>query len=488
MRVRDTLTGRPAELPTGRGKRLGVYVCGITAYDYSHIGHARTIVVFDVLRRRAEAEGTEVRMIQNITDVDDKIISKAEAEGVTAAEIASRYADDYDACFARLNVERAAAYPRATDHIGDIVGMISRLVDSGAAYEAPTGVYFSVGSHPGYGRLSGRNAGQLRAGARVAVDGSKRDPLDFALWKLSGGEPSWPSPWGRGRPGWHIECSAMCLRYLGETFDLHGGGRDLVFPHHENEMAQSEAYSGGATPARVWMHVGMVTVGGEKMSKSLGNVRTVRSLLERWSPGAIRMFCLGTHYSKPVDYDDGRLGAHEAAWARARLACHKMRQARAADAGRGGGGGGRGAMTAEESSTAAEAAAARFRAALDDDLNTHAALDALNGLVSLCLGPGGPGGSAEAAAAALPALEMMLSVLGLAIPALPPGREAAVQGAVARRGALRAGGRYAEADRIRDELAAEGIEVVDEPGGTVWLAAEGRNMDNRVQDDAAVRL
>ena len=470
MRIRDTLTRRPAELPTGRGKRLGVYVCGITTYDYSHIGHARTVVVFDVLRRRAEAEGTEVRMIQNITDVDDKIIARAEAEGVTAAEIASRYTADYDECFARINVKRAAAYPRATDHIGDMLSMISRLVESGAAYRASTGVYFSVGRHKGYGRLSGRDAGQLRAGARVAVDESKRDPLDFALWKFAAGEPSWPSPWGRGRPGWHIECSAMCLRYLGETFDLHGGGRDLVFPHHENEMAQSEAHSGGAPPARAWMHVGMVTVGGEKMSKSLGNVRTVRSLLERWSPGAIRMFCLGTHYSKPVDYTDGQLGEHEAAWSRARLACHKMRQA--CEAGPGRGPGGRGAMDAAETRRAAEAAAAGFKAALDDDMNTHAALGELNRLVSVCLGPGGPAGSPEAAAEALPALEMMLSVLGLEIPALPAGRRAAVRGAVARRGALRAEGRYAEADRIRDELAAGGIELVDEPGGTVWLAAE----------------
>ena len=482
MRIRDTLTGRPVELPTGRGKRLGVYVCGITAYDYSHVGHARTIIVFDVLRRRAEAEGTEVRMIQNITDVDDKIIGRAEADGATAEEIASRYTADYDECFARLNVKKASAYPRATDHIGDMVAMITRLVESGAAYRASTGVYFSVGSHAGYGRLSGRDAGRLRAGARVAVDGSKRDPLDFALWKFSAGEPSWPSPWGRGRPGWHIECSAMCLRYLGETFDLHGGGRDLVFPHHENEMAQSSAHSGGAPPARAWMHVGMVTVGGEKMSKSLGNVRTVRSLLERRSPGAIRMFCLGTHYSKPVDYTDAQIGAHEAAWSRARLACHKIRQACEAGAGRAPGGGG--AMAAAESRRAAEEAAADFNAALDDDMNTHAALGALNEFVSVCLGPGGPAASSEAAAAALPALEMMLSVLGLEIPALSAGRREAVRGAVARRGDLRAAGRYAEADRIRDGLAAEGIEVVDEPGGTVWLAAEGGTAKRPEREDA----
>ena len=468
MRVRDTLSGGMAELPSGPGRRLGVYVCGITAYDYSHIGHARTIVVFDVLRRRAEAAGTDVRMIQNFTDVDDKIIDRAAAEGTAAEEVAARYMADYDECFGRLNVKRAAEYPRATGHIGDMVAMISRLVESGAAYAAETGVYFSVGGHAGYGRLSGRDTGQLRAGARIAVDGAKRDPLDFALWKFSDGEPSWPSPWGRGRPGWHIECSAMCLRYLGETLDLHGGGRDLVFPHHENEMAQSEAHSGGAPLARAWMHVGMVTVGGEKMSKSIGNVRTVRSLLERWSPNALRMFCLGTHYSKPVDYTDALLSEHAATWDRARLAYHKLRQA-----GDRGAGGGDGAMDAAASRAAAGAALARLEAALDDDMNTHEALAAFNGLVSQCLAPGGPASSPDAAAAALPALESMLDVLGLAVPVLPAGREAAVREAVARRGALRAEKRYAESDRIRDELAAEGVEIVDEPGWTVWLVAEG---------------
>ena len=472
MRVRDTLTGGLAELPSGPGARLGVYVCGITAYDYSHIGHARTIVVFDVLRRRAEAAGAAVRMVQNITDVDDKIIDRAAAEGSTSAEVAARYVEDYDECFARLNVKRATEYPRATSHIGDMVSMISGLVGSGAAYVAETGVYFSVGARAGYGRLSGRDTGSLRAGARVAVDGAKRDPLDFALWKFSSGEPSWPSPWGRGRPGWHIECSAMCLRYLGETLDLHGGGRDLVFPHHENEMAQSEAHSGGAPLARAWMHVGMVTVGGEKMSKSLGNVRAVRSLLERWSPNAVRMFCLGTHYSKPVDYTDGLLAEHAASWDRARLAYHKLRQAGGGGGGGGPGGGPAAPMGAAESRSAAEAALARLEAALDDDMNTHEALAALNGLVTLCLGAGGPASSPEAAAAALPALESMLDVLGLAVPALPEGREAAVREAVARRDALRAERRYAEADRIRDELAADGVEVIDEAGGTVWLAAE----------------
>lgn len=470
MRVRDTLSGRPAELPSGPGRRLGVYVCGITAYDYSHIGHARTIVVFDVLRRRAEAAGTDVRMVQNITDVDDKIIERAAAEGTTAAEVAARYAADYDECFARLNVRRADEYPRATDHIGGMIDMISGLVESGAAYAAETGVYFSVGRHGGYGRLSGRDAGGLRAGARVAVDGAKRDPLDFALWKLSDGEPSWPSPWGRGRPGWHIECSAMCLRYLGETVDLHGGGRDLVFPHHENEMAQSEAHSGGAPLARAWMHVGMVTVGGEKMSKSLGNVRTVRSLLGEWSPNAVRMFCLGTHYSKPVDYTDALLAEHAAAWDRARLAYHRLRQAGGLAAAAAAAAGAMDAAAAEE---AAGAALARLEAALDDDMNTHEALAALNGLASQCLAPGGPSSSPEAAAAALPAFESMLDMLGLAVPSLPAGKEAEVREAVARRGALRAEKRYAEADRIRGELAAAGVEIIDGPDGTVWLAAEG---------------
>ena len=468
MRVRDTLTGRLADLPSGAGRRLSAYVCGITAYDYSHIGHARTIVVFDVLRRRAEAAGTSVRMVQNFTDVDDKIIGRAADEGTTAAEIAARYIADYVECFDALNVKRASEYPRATEHIGDMIDMIGSLVESGAAYRAASGVYFSVGRHSGYGRLSGRDAGQLRAGARVGIDGAKRDPLDFALWKFSDAEPSWPSPWGRGRPGWHIECSAMCRRYLGETLDLHGGGRDLVFPHHENEMAQSEACSGGAPLARAWMHVGMVTVNGEKMSKSLGNVKTVRSLLEGWSPNVIRMFCLGAHYSKPVDYTEGRLAEHAAAWSRVRLAYYKARQAA------GGGGGEEGAREGPAGRGGGEAAAAldRFNAALDEDLDTHGALASLASLASLCLAAGGPGMPAGEAAGALPALESMMGVLGLAMPALPAGSESSVRRAVAERDALRRERRYGEADRIRDELAARGIEIVDEAGGTVWLVAE----------------
>ncbi|MGI0010027.1 MAG: cysteine--tRNA ligase, partial [Nitrosopumilaceae archaeon] len=280
-----------------------IYVCGVTVYDESHIGHARTIIVFDTLRRFLESQGKKVQFIQNFTDVDDKIINRAKQENVLPLELSSKYISRYFEDFDRLNIKRADIHPKATEHIHDMIGLVQDLVEKKIAYVSKNGVYFSVLKFKEYGKLSKKKIDDLISGARIEVDETKNDPLDFALWKLESDEPKWKSPWGEGRPGWHIECSAMSLKYLGENFEIHGGGRDLIFPHHENEIAQSESHT-GKTFAKIWMHTGMVTINGEKMSKSLGNIKSVDQVLKNWGPNVIRLFCISTHYSKPIDYSE----------------------------------------------------------------------------------------------------------------------------------------------------------------------------------------
>lgn len=455
MIIHDTLGGSGRELDLSRPVRM--YLCGVTVYDSAHIGHARTIVVFDVLRRHLEGRGADVRLVQNFTDVDDKILERAAREGVDPADLAQRYVDEYFEDFDELNVLRASAYPRATENIGGIISLIGRLVGAGAAYVSRNGVYFAVSSFPGYGRLSKKKTGQLRAGARVGVDDTKRDPLDFALWKFSDVARSWESPWGRGRPGWHIECSAMCMRYLGESFEVHGGGRDLIFPHHENEIAQSEACT-GVTPAAVWMHVGMVTVDGEKMSKSLGNTKSVRHVLERWGPNVVRLFCLSGHYAKPVDYSEGLLSESVALWRQAEACFYELAQAR---------GGG------EDAGPELGRLSAEFDAALDEDLNTHLALSSYFGVVREAnrlaaarrLGSGTAGLFAREFA-------RMSGVLGLRVAEPGDGEKRAIEDLVRERERLRGEGRFGEADAVREKLGGMGVELVDRGGHTAWIRRE----------------
>ncbi|NPA94696.1 MAG: cysteine--tRNA ligase [Thermodesulfobacteria bacterium] len=302
LRIYNTLTRKKQDfVPIEKG-RIGIYVCGITAYDRCHIGHARSAVVFDVIVRFLRSEGFDVTFVRNFTDIDDKIINRAREEGISTEELAEReighFYEDMDA----LGVLRADVEPRATEHMPEIVSLIERLIDRGFAYESGGDVYFSVRKFPDYGKLSGRDLEQLMAGARIMPGEKKEDPLDFALWKgAKPGEPSWDSPWGKGRPGWHIECSAMSMKYLGETFDIHGGGLDLAFPHHENEIAQSEAATGKQF-VRYWVHNGFVTIKGEKMSKSLGNFITIKDILANFHPEALRLFLLSKHYRSPLDY------------------------------------------------------------------------------------------------------------------------------------------------------------------------------------------
>jgi cysteinyl-tRNA synthetase len=302
VRLYNTLTRKKEELNTITEGKVGIYVCGITAYDSCHVGHARSAVVFDVITRYLRYRGYDVRYIKNFTDIDDKIINKANAEGTTIKEIAERYIAEHNDDMQALGVISPTVTPRATEYIDGMIKLINRLLDNGMAYVMGGDVYYAVEKFPGYGKLSCRNLEDMVAGARVDVNEKKKNPLDFALWKAGKeGEPWWESPWGKGRPGWHIECSIMSQRLLGETFDIHGGGEDLIFPHHENEIAQSEGATGKPL-ARYWMHNGFVRVNSEKMSKSLGNFYTIKDMLKQYHPDVLRYFMIQTHYRNPVDF------------------------------------------------------------------------------------------------------------------------------------------------------------------------------------------
>ena len=307
IKIYNTLTSKKEEFTPITPGTVKMYACGVTVYDYSHLGHARGAVVFDVIQRYFRRKEFRVTYVRNFTDVDDKIINRAREEGITAAEVARKYIQAYQEDMARLGVSRADVEPKATEHIKEMVEVIKGLIEKGHAYVVDGNVFFHVASFAGYGKLSKRNLEDMQAGARVEVDERKKDPLDFALWKASKpGEPAWDSPWGPGRPGWHIECTAMGFKHLGETFDIHAGGKDLIFPHHENEIAQSEAFSGRRF-VNYWLHNGFVNINQEKMSKSLGNFFTIREILDQYDAEIVRLFLLSTHYRSPIDFSDGNL-------------------------------------------------------------------------------------------------------------------------------------------------------------------------------------
>jgi len=307
MKIYNTLTGKKEEfIPLVPGT-VKMYACGVTVYDYCHIGHARSAVVFDVITRYLRYKGFDVKYVRNFTDIDDKIINRAQKEGIPWDAVADKYTAEYYRDMDRLGVGRADVEPKATEHIPEIITIVKGLIDKGFAYEADGSVYFAVDKFPEYGKLSKRDKEEMIAGARVEVDERKKNPLDFALWKRSKeGEPSWESPWGPGRPGWHIECSAMSLKHLGESFDIHGGGADLLFPHHENEIAQTEAFTGKPF-VKYWVHNGFITIDKEKMSKSLGNFFTIKEVLDKFDPEVIRFFLLSTHYRSPIEFSDEQL-------------------------------------------------------------------------------------------------------------------------------------------------------------------------------------
>jgi cysteinyl-tRNA synthetase len=375
LEVFNTLTGRKEPFLPREAGRVSIYVCGPTTYNYIHLGNARALVVFDTIRRYFLYRGYRVTYVQNFTDVDDKIINRAREEGVEPAALAAKYVDEYFVDADALNVRRADVHPKVSEHIPEIIQLIQVLIDRGLAYTANGDVYFAVRKFPEYGKLSKRSLDDLRAGARVEVGEHKRDPLDFALWKAAKpGEPWWDSPWGPGRPGWHIECSAMALKYLGEAFDIHGGGADLIFPHHENEIAQSEGASRRPF-ARYWIHNGFVTIRQEKMSKSLGNVSLVRELTRIYPPPALRLFLLSNHYRSPLDFTPEAMEAGVRALERLKTSVVLLREvldnARVQD------------NPADGAALSArlEELRNRFEAAMDDDFNTALAQAVLFDLV-----------------------------------------------------------------------------------------------------------
>ncbi|HRB80976.1 MAG TPA: cysteine--tRNA ligase [Nitrospira sp.] len=480
LRVHNTLTGskEPFE-PLVPGK-VRMYVCGVTVYDYCHIGHARSALVFDVLRRYLEYSGFVVEFAKNFTDVDDKIIKRANEQGVSCEHVTTTYINAYYEDMEKLGVRRATLEPRATEHIADIVRLVDRLLAKGMAYRVDGDVYFQVDRYPVYGRLSKRNVDDLQAGARVDVDERKRHPMDFALWKGSKpGEPSWDSPWGPGRPGWHIECSAMAMRHLGETFDIHGGGMDLIFPHHENEIAQSCGATGKEF-ARYWVHNGFVQINQEKMSKSLGNFFTIREIFQKseWSDTVtgemLRYFLLSTHYRSPLDFSDQSLNEAKNALNGFYDLFERLNESAPAH--------GAADQQMQESTMRARAA---FVAAMDDDLNTPnavAALQTLRGEANKALEVGLSGEMRRVVRQEFRVLGIVLGLLQTDTWRFKSQRQQPSSGGaeastdtlsdediadkLAARLAAKRSKNYQLADQLRAELASHGITIEDRPDGT----------------------
>ena len=457
IKIFDTLSKTEKNLESKETAKI--YVCGVTVYDDAHIGHARTIVIFDTLRRFIESKGIKVDFIQNFTDVDDKIIKKAGETGTTVELVSGKYIENYFEDFDALNIKRATHHPKATEHIPDMINLISDLMAKNIAYTTKNGVYFSVSKFSGYGKLSKKNIEELESGARIEVDESKENPLDFALWKFSDSKPSWDSPWGIGRPGWHIECSAMSIKYLGENFDIHGGGRDLIFPHHENEIAQSESFTGKPF-ARIWMHAGMITINGEKMSKSIGNVKTVNHVLENWGPNIIRLFCLSGHYSKPIDYTEELLKENLIKWRQLETCYYELRLADSTN----------GSENIEDGILNSRQ---RFDNALENDFNTSLALTEFFNMIKIINGLAAEGRITENIAnTVMPIIEYMLDVLGLNVIKATNDEIKSVFELIQKRETYRKNKQFEEADAVRNTISAMGIYLIDHKDRTLWMKKE----------------
>lgn len=476
IRVYNTLTKQKEEFVPMYPGKANIYVCGVTPYNHPHVGNARPFVTWDVIRRFLEHEGYDVTHVQNFTDVDDKIINTANKEGVQWFDICNRYIESYFEVMDKLNVRRAHVYPRVSEHIEDIIQTVKSLIDNGYAYEVEGDVYYSVEKFERYGELSGRNLEDMLAGARVDVDDRKHNPMDFALWKAAKpGEPSWTSPWGEGRPGWHIECSTMSMKYLGESFDFHGGGSDLIFPHHENEIAQSEGCTGCHPFVRYWLHNGFITVNEEKMSKSLGNFFMVIDILEHYDPETLRFFIVSTHYRSPLDFSDARLTEAKTSLGRLRTAKETLGELQAMlNAG------------PTDASLALRAKVAELRdafmEAMRDDFNTALAISHMFALakeiniyhksvVDAGIKPDG-----KLVAMLADTFAEMCSIIGVleakaaatSEEASDSKEEALVELFINMRQEARKAKNYALADQLRNELTGIGIVLQDTPQGVKW--------------------
>ncbi len=461
LKIYNTLTRKKEPFETLEPGVVKMYVCGPTVYSDAHVGHAMSVLVFDIIRRYLEYKGYQVRHVMNFTDVDDKIIDRANKLGVDPFELAENYIREFKAQLEALNVLPATSNPRATQTMGQIIEMVQGLIDKGYAYPAPNGdVYFRVTKDEDYGKLSGRRLEDMQAGARIEVDENKEHPMDFALWKAAKpGEPSWESPWGQGRPGWHIECSAMNLHELGEQIDIHGGGNDLIFPHHENEIAQSECYTGKPF-ARYWVHNGMLQLGGEKMSKSLGNLVTIKEFLAEHEGDVMRMLILNGNYRSPLTFTEETIANAERALERLKSA---LRPAAA-------GADGLPADRAEALSARAAETRTAFEAAMDDDFNTSAALAALFDLVRAINTARAEGATAAQLQPAQDVLRELAGVLGLRLQEKQGSGQADpfIDLLIEIRGELRRQKLWALSDRIRDRLSELGVTLEDSKDGTTW--------------------
>lgn len=459
MQIYNSQTRKKEEFVPLHPGKVGIYACGPTVYDYFHIGNARPFITFDVLRRYFEHRGYQVTFVQNFTDIDDKMIKRANAEGITVKELGDRFIKEYYQDAKALGIRPATVHPRATEHIQEIIHLVKTLQDKGYAYEVNGDVYFDTKKDAGYGKLSGQNLDDLEAGARIDVDDVKKNPADFALWKAQKpGEPAWESPWGLGRPGWHIECSAMSMKYLGETFDIHAGGKDLLFPHHENEVAQSECAT-GKTFARYWMHNGFINIDNEKMSKSLGNFFTVRDILKEYNPEDVRMFMLSAHYRSPVNFSRDMMAQAHSSLQRLYTARDHMLFLLKSASDR--------PLNADEEALLARVGESmkRFDDAMDDDLNTADALGAVFEIVKDANVSLNDQSAKAAVEKTLQSLTELTNVLGLLMKKADDGLPEDIQRMADERAQARKEKNWKRSDELRDALAAAGYIVKDTPQG-----------------------
>ena len=477
LKVYNTMTRRKEEFKPLKPGEVSIYCCGVTPYNHPHIGNARPFVTWDVIRRYFAKKGYKVHYIQNFTDVDDKIINAANKEGVTWKDISDRYIKAYFEAMDALNVRHADVYPRVSETMPEIIAMVQKLIDKGYAYVIDNGdVYYSVEKFSHYGKLSGRSLDDMQAGARIEVNTAKHHPMDFALWKAAKpGEPSWDSPWGKGRPGWHIECSTMSLKYLGKKFDFHGGGSDLIFPHHENEIAQSEAFTGKKPMVKYWLHNGFITINSEKMSKSLNNFFLVKDVLEHYSPDALRFFLISNHYRSPLDFSDERLEEMTRSLERLGTAIDNVLELLAMPAGAK-------SPEAQQLLETAHKDEEDFENAMCDDFNTALASAAMFDLAknvnifkNAVVNNGVPVDSA-AMSEVKRVFKTFTDILGILEDRWTGKKEDAsskdyddlMQAILDIRQECRAQKQYALADAIRDKLAALGITIEDSPQGARW--------------------